>query len=143
MAKGGRRGFTKFFNVEVTDAIKRDLEAGMGIAAEAVADRASILAPKGKTSNLKRDLTYVVETVGNDVHGWVGIKKGSPAAAYALRRMETGFYGRDSLGRFVKNDPRPGLLTEAAGQVQVKIMRSLKLGKGFVWSKRSRARNIK
>jgi len=52
--------------------------------------------------------------------------------------METGFYGRDSLGRFVKNDPRPKLLSKAAGIASVKIMRSMMLGKKYIRSGKTR-----
>lgn len=138
----GKRGKDKvrLNTMEATQMVVSELMAGMNNATHVLVERARAIAPIGsppKDKNpgvLARDLTAIVDRDGNNVHGWVGIKKGSPAEPYALRRMETGFYGRDSLGRFVHKDPRPHLLSKAAGQVSVKIMRSMMLGKKYIRS---------
>lgn len=64
--------------------------------------------PKSVLGNLRADISHFVERTATEVRGFVGVRKGSIADAYAMR-LELGFVGIDSLGRNIDQAPRPFL----------------------------------
>lgn len=125
------------------DATRRDLERGMAAAGAFVTSEvksslsvgnvtgkepsASGEPPRTVTGALRSNIDFVVESDPGEVRGFVGVRRG-PADAYA-RRLELGFVGRDSLGRFYQQEPRP-YLRPAVFDNRREIMRRIARGAG-------------
>jgi hypothetical protein len=64
--------------------------------------------PHRQLGNLRADIGHEVRVEDDKVIGAIGVIANEPAAAYA-RRLELGFFGRDSLGRNYNEEARPFL----------------------------------
>ncbi len=62
--------------------------------------------PKVVSGEFRANITHQVVRSAGKISGYIGIRKGSPAEAYAMR-LELGFVGMDSLGRNIDQAPRP------------------------------------